>query len=60
MKQEDKLIELWPDYPWLYNVRSPDFKDRYKRQLGLEEMSKKMEQTGMSNAVNTQTLPADY
>ena len=24
---EDKIADLWPDYPCLYDVKSPDFKN---------------------------------
>ena len=32
---EEKLVELWPDYGCLYDVRSPDFKNRDKRQVAI-------------------------
>jgi hypothetical protein len=38
---EDKLVELWPDYPSLYNVRSTDFLDRGQRQQALDEIAVK-------------------
>ena len=25
---EDKLVDVWPKYPCIYNVRSRDFKNR--------------------------------
>jgi hypothetical protein len=43
---EDKLVEIWPDYPCLYDVRSVDFKNRDMRQQAFEEMAKKLNQTG--------------
>jgi hypothetical protein len=27
---EEKLVEIWPDHPCLYDVRSADFKNRDK------------------------------
>ena len=29
---EDKLADLWPDYPCLYDVRCPEFKNRELRE----------------------------
>ena len=43
---EEKLVELWPDYPCLYDVRSADFKDRDKRQKALEEIAMAVNQNG--------------
>ena len=40
---KDRLVEIWPDYPCLYDVRSTDFK---MRQQASEEMAKKLSQTG--------------
>ena len=39
---EEKLVELWPDYGCLYDVRSPDFKNRDKRQVAIEEIATKL------------------
>ena len=44
---EEKLIDLWPDYPCMYDVRSPEFKNRDKREKAVTEMAQKLEQTGM-------------
>ena len=43
---EEKLVELWPDYPCLYDVRPADFKDRDKRQKALEEIAMAVNQNG--------------
>ncbi len=56
---EDKLIDLWPDYPCLYDVNLPEFKNRDKREKAMEEMAEKLEQTGshfspQSSATTTQ------
>jgi len=34
---EDRLVQMWPDYPWLYYVRAVSFKCRDVRQLPIEE-----------------------
>ena len=39
---EEKLVELWPDYGCLFDVRSPDFKNRDKRQVPIEEIAIKL------------------
>ena len=39
---EEKLVELWPDYGRLYDVRSPDFKNRDKRQVAIQEIATKL------------------
>ena len=39
---EEKLVELWPDYGCLYDVRSPDFKNRDKKQVAIEEIATKL------------------
>ncbi len=43
---EDKLIDLWPDYPCLYHVNLPEFKNRDEREKAMEEIAEKLEQTG--------------
>ena len=43
---EEKLVELWPDYPCLYDVRSPEFKDRNKQEKAMAEIAEKVEQNG--------------
>ena len=35
---EEKLIELWPEYLCLYDVRRNDFKDRDKREKAISEI----------------------
>ena len=44
---EEKLVELWPDYNCLYDVRSPDFKNRDRRQVAIEEIATKLGHNGM-------------
>ena len=34
---EDKLADLWPDYPCLYDVRCPEFKNRELRDKAFQE-----------------------
>ena len=43
---EEKLIELWPEYPCLYDVRRNDFKDRDKREKAISEIAGKVMQSG--------------
>ena len=43
---EDKLVDIWPEYPCLYDVRSSDFKNRDLRDNALQEMAEKLGQTG--------------
>ena len=38
----EKIVELWPDYGCLYDVRSPDFKNRDKKQVAIEEIATKL------------------
>ena len=51
---EDKLADLWPDYPCLYDVRCPEFKNRelrvtsYKR-LRLRRSIKRESKTSSSS-----------
>ena len=42
---EDKLADIWPDYPCLYDVRSADFRNRDLREKALQEMAEKLETT---------------
>ena len=34
---EDRLVQMWPDYPCLYDARPASFKCRDVRQLAMEE-----------------------
>lgn len=43
---EDKLVELWQEYPCLYAVQSAEFKNRDLRQQAAEEIAEKLEQSG--------------
>ena len=38
---EDKLVQMWPDYPCLYDVGAASFKNRDVRQLAMEEIANK-------------------
>ncbi len=42
---EDNLVELWADYPCLFDVRSTDFKNRDKREQALEQIAAKVQMT---------------
>lgn len=48
---EDQIADLWPEYPCLYDVRSPEFKNREMRERALEELAEKLGQTGKSNSI---------
>lgn len=36
---KEKLVELWPEYSCLYDVRSSDFKNRDRREVVMSEIS---------------------
>ena len=38
---EDKLADLWPDYPCLYDVRCPEFKNRELRDKAFQKLAEK-------------------
>ncbi|KAK2185219.1 hypothetical protein NP493_241g00020 [Ridgeia piscesae] len=42
MLLEDKLVQMWPDYSCLYDVRAASFKNRDVRQLAKEEIASKL------------------
>ena len=42
---EDKLADLWPDYPCLYDVRCPEFKNRELRDKAFQELAEKLRTT---------------
>ena len=44
---EEKLVDVWQEYPYLYDVRSQEFKDRVKREQAVREMTGKLEQKGI-------------
>ena len=39
---QDKLADLWPDYPCLYDVRCPEFKNRELRDKAFQELAEKL------------------
>ena len=43
---EDQLVDIWPQYPCLYDVRSLEFKNRDARDKALQEIAEKLGQTG--------------
>ena len=43
---EDKLVDIWPEYRCLYDVRSADFRHRDKRERAVTEIASKLGQTG--------------
>ena len=38
---EDKLADLWPDYPCLYDVQCPEFKNRELRDKAFQKLAEK-------------------
>ncbi|XP_034024034.1 uncharacterized protein LOC117508389 [Thalassophryne amazonica] len=42
---EDRLVDLWPDYPCLYVIDSADFKNQDKRFLAASEIAEKLNKT---------------
>ena len=40
---EDHLVDMCPQHPCLYDVRSSDFKNRDSREKALEEIAEKLE-----------------
>ena len=42
---EDKLADVWPDYPCLYNVRCPDLKNRQFCNKSTQEIAEKRGKT---------------
>ena len=40
---EDHLVDMWPQHPCLYDVRSSGFKNRDSREKALEEIAEKLE-----------------
>ena len=43
---EEKLLDLWPDHPCLYDVRSATFMDRGKREDTFHDMAMKLNKSG--------------
>ena len=43
---EDHLADIWPDFPCLYDVRCPEFKNRDLRENAFEEIAEKLGKTG--------------
>ena len=39
---EDHLVDMWPQYPCLYDVRSSNFKNRDSREKGFGRNSRKV------------------
>ena len=42
---EDQLADIWPDYVCLYDVRSPEFKNRELRDRASREIAEKLGKT---------------
>ena len=39
---KEKLVELWPEYSCLYDVRSSDFKNKDRREVTMSEIAEKL------------------
>ena len=50
---EDKMADLWPDYPCLYDVKSPDFKNRDLRERSFQDIAEKVGKSGKFLDINT-------
>ena len=46
LQQEEKLIDLWPDYPCLHDFGTTEFKNKILRDQVIEELAKNVNQTG--------------
>ena len=44
---EDQLVDMWSDYPCLYDVRSAGFKNRDSQEKASKEIADKLGQTGL-------------
>ena len=44
---EDQLVDMWSDYPCLYDVRSAGHKNRDSREKAFKEIVDKLGQTGL-------------
>ncbi|XP_028410489.1 uncharacterized protein LOC114542944 [Dendronephthya gigantea] len=42
---EDQIADIWPEYPCLYDVRCPDFKNRELLEHSFKEIAEKLGQT---------------
>ena len=49
---EDKIADLWPEYPCLYDMRSTEFRNRDLREMAYLEMAEKLEKSGKTNVAN--------
>ena len=43
---EDKIADLWLDYPCLYDVKSPDFKNKDLRERSFQDIAEKVGKSG--------------
>ena len=57
---EDKIADIWPEYPCLYDVRSPDFKNRDMREMAYLEIAEKLDKSGKAYVANIQNLLKQY
>ena len=57
---EDKIADIWPEYPCLYDVRSNDFKNRDMREMAYLEIAEKLDKPGKAYVANIQNLLKQY
>ena len=57
---ENKIADIWPEYPCLYDVRSPDFKNRDMREMAYLEIAEKLDKSGKAYVANSQNLLKQY
>ena len=57
---EDKIADIWPEYPCLYDARSPDFKNRDMREMAYLEIAEKLDKSGKAYVANSQNLLKQY
>ncbi len=43
---EDEIADIWPEYPCLYDVRIPEFKNRDLRDRAFRDMAEKLQKSG--------------
>ena len=53
---EDKIADIWPEYPCLYDVRSPDFKNRDMREKAYLEIAENLEKPDKMEFFNNRNL----
>ena len=60
LRLEDKIADIWPEYSCLYDVRSPDFKNRDMREMAYLEIAEKFDKSGKAYVATIQNLLKHY